>query len=80
MIWKDRVAVVTGGGGTLCSEIAIDLASKGMKVVLIGRTASKLEASAEKIAKINGVCRIESGDVNDEPAMQAIADKVAADW
>ena len=30
MIWKDRVAVVTGGGGTLCSEIAIDLASKGM--------------------------------------------------
>ena len=31
-------------------------------------------------AKINGVCRIESGDVNDEPAMQAIADKVAADW
>ena len=80
MIWKDRVAVVTGGGGTLCSEIAIDLASKGMKVVLIGRTASKLESTAEKIAKINGVCRIESGDVNDEPAMQAIADKVAADW
>jgi len=80
MIWKDRVAVVTGGGGTLCSEIAIDLASKGMKAVLIGRTASKLEAAAEKIAKINGVCRIEGGDVNDEPAMQAIADKVAADW
>ena len=26
MIWKDRVAVVTGAGGTLCSEIAIDLA------------------------------------------------------
>ena len=80
MIWKDRVAIVTGGGGTLCSEIAIDLASKGMKVVLIGRTASKLEATAETIAKINGVCRIESGDVNDEPAMKAIADKVAADW
>lgn len=80
MNWKDRVAVVTGAGGTLCSEIAIDLAAKGMKVVLIGRTASKLEAAAEKIAKINGVCRIESGDVNDEPAMQAIADKVAADW
>ena len=80
MIWKDRVAVVTGGGGTLCSEIAIDLAAKGMKVVLVGRTASKLEATAEKIAKTSGICRIESGDVNDEPAMQAIADKVAAEW
>lgn len=80
MIWKDKVAAVTGAGGTLCSEIAIDLASKGMKVVLIGRTAAKLEATAEKISKINAVCRIESGDVNDEPSMQAIADKVAADW
>ena len=80
MIWKDRVAVVTGGGGTLCSEIAVDLASKGMKVVLIGRTKAKLEVTAEKIEKINGICRIESGDVNDECAMQAIADRVAADW
>ena len=80
MIWKDRVAVVTGAGGTLCSEIAIDLASKGMKVVLIGRTASKLEKTAEKIAAINGICRIESGDVNDEAEMKAIGDRVAAEW
>ena len=80
MIWKDRVAVVTGAGGTLCSEIAIDLVAKGMKVVLIGRTASKLEATAEKIAAVGGICRIESGDVNDRTSMQAIADKVAADW
>ena len=80
MIWKDRVAVVTGGGGTLCSEIAVDLAAKGMKVVLIGRTKAKLEVTASGIEKINGICRIESGDVNDECAMQAIADRVAADW
>lgn len=80
MIWKDRVAVVTGGGGTLCSEIAVDLAAKGMKVVLIGRTKAKLEVTASGIEKINGICRVESGDVNDECAMQAIADRVAADW
>ena len=80
MIWKDRVAVVTGAGGTLCSEIAVDLASKGMKVVLIGRTKAKLEVTASGIEKINGICRIESGDVNDECAMQEIADRVAADW
>ena len=29
---EDKVAVVTGAGGTLCSEIAIDLAKKGAKV------------------------------------------------
>ena len=80
MNWKDRVAVVTGAGGTLCSEIAVDLASKGAKVVLVGRTAAKLEATAEKIAKIGGVCRIESADVNDEASVKSIADKVAAEW
>ena len=68
MIWKDKVAVVTGAGGTLCSEIAVMLAGKGMKTVLVGRTAEKLEGTAEKIRARGGVCRIEAGDVNDEEA------------
>lgn len=76
----DKVAVVTGAGGTLCRAIAIDLARQGAKVVLIGRTASKLAATAAEIAAFKGVCRVEPGDVTDETAMQAIADRVAADW
>jgi len=80
MIWKDKVAVVTGAGGTLCSEIAVMLAGKGMKTVLIGRTAEKLEATAEKIRAKGGACRIEAGDVNDEEAMKAIAERTAAEW
>ena len=32
---KDKVAVVTGAGGTLCGPIAADLAKQGAKVVLI---------------------------------------------
>lgn len=77
---SDKVAVVTGAGGTLCRAIAIDLARQGAKVVLIGRTASKLGATAAEIAAFRGVCRIEPGDVTDEAAMRAIADRVAADW
>ena len=77
---KDKVAVVTGAGGTLCGPIAVDLAQKGAKVVLIGRTAAKLEATAAEIAKVGGTCRIETASVTDEPAIQAIADKVAAEW
>ena len=75
-----KVAVVTGAGGTLCSCIAIDLAHQGAKVVLVGRTAAKLEKTAEAIKAAGGVCRIEAGDVTDEPRMQAIADAVLADW
>ena len=73
---EGKVAVVTGAGGTLCSAIAIDLAKKGAKVVLIGRTREKLEKVAARCPSV----RIEPGDVTDEKAMQEIADRVAAEW
>ena len=49
---EGKVAIVTGAGGTLCSAIAIDLARQGAKVVLIGRTALKLEAVKGKILEV----------------------------
>ena len=76
----DKVAVVTGAGGTLCSCIAEDLAKKGAKVVLIGRTREKLEKTAGKITEAGGLCRIEPGDVTDEKAMREIAERVLAEW
>ena len=80
MIWKDRVAVVTGAGGTLCSEIAVDLAKKGVKTVLMGRTVSKLETVAEKITSSGGICRVERCDVNEETFLQKTADRILNEW
>lgn len=77
---KDKVAVVTGAGGTLCSAIAVDLAKKGAKVVLVGRTREKLEKVAGEITASGGVCRIEPADVTDEAAMRDMADRIAAEW
>ena len=76
---EGKVAVVTGAGGTLCSAIAIDLAQKGAKVVLVGRTREKLEKVAAAIGTA-GVCRLEPGDVTDEEAMREIAGRVLAEW
>ena len=76
----DKVAVVTGAGGTLCSCIAMDLAKKGAKVVLIGRTASKLERVASEIKSAGGTCRIEPADVTDGKAIADIAGRVAVEW
>ena len=78
--YAGKVAVVTGAGGTLCGPIAVALAQKGAKVVLVGRTVAKLEMTANEIVRAGGTCRIESASVTDEPAIQAIADKVAAEW
>ena len=90
---EGKVAVVTGAGGTLCSAIAKDLARKGAKVVLIGRTREKLEkvaseimggsrsgATADAQERVPPSVRIEPGDVTDEKAMQEIADRVLAEW
>lgn len=75
-----KIAVVTGAGGTLCSEIALDLAKKGIKVVLVGRTEAKLQAVAEKIRQFGGTYMVKTGDVTDEDAMQTIADDVEKQW
>ncbi len=79
-IFKDQVAVVTGAGGTLCSEIAIRLAAEGAKTVLIGRTAEKLQAVADTVTAAGGACMICPADVTDEAAMIAVAEKVLAEY
>ncbi len=78
--YEEKVAVVTGAGGTLCSVIAEDLARKGAKVVLVGRTREKLEKVAAAIAAAGGVCRIETADVTDEAAIAGLAVRVEAEW
>ena len=78
--YEGRVAVVTGAGGTLCSEIAVDLAQKGARVVLVGRTREKLERTAQRIAADGGAGWVYPCDVTDEAAVRAMAAEVAAQW
>ena len=74
--YAGKVAVVTGAGGTLCSVIAADLADKGCKVVLIGRTRSKLEKTEAAILAKGGECMIKTCDVLSESEMTRIAAEV----
>ncbi len=62
----DMVAVVTGAGGTLCSEMAMNLASQGYKVALLGRDISKLKVVEEKIKSTGGIAISISTDVANE--------------
>lgn len=75
-LWKDQVAVVTGAGGVLRSEIAMDLAAKGVKSVLVGRSEEKLWKVADKIVAAGGTCMVRACDVTDEAAMEALAKEV----
>ena len=75
--YEGKVAVVTGAGGRLSGPIAIHLAAKGAKVVLIGRTAAKLEKTAAAIKENGDTCYIVTADVNDEASMLAAAKEIA---
>lgn len=74
--FKDKVAVITGAGGTLCSVAAIELAKKGAKVALIGRTEEKLEKTANSIKEIGGVCGVFPCDVTDEKGLKKTGDEI----
>lgn len=78
--YDGKVAVITGAGGTLCSEIAKDLAAKGAIAVLIGRTRSKLEKTESAILAAGGRCVIKTCDVCSEEEMNRIAAEVLSEF
>ena len=78
------VAVVTGGNRGIGSEIARQLAKRGMQVVLTSRDPAKGEATC---AKINAECGIGGGgaatfklDVTDAAGIKALAAHVSAQF
>lgn len=51
---KDKVAVITGGSGTLGGSISKYLAAGGVKVAVIGRTQENVDLRMSKIKKAGG--------------------------
>ncbi len=72
--FENKIAVVTGAGGTLCSKIAESLASEGAKVYLVGRTEEKLKKVYDTIVE-KGYIRpiIYTLDVTDSKAVSELA-------
>ena len=71
-----KVAVITGAGGKLCSEMAHNLASQGAKVALLGRTLEKLISVEKKITANGGIAISISADVTNESQVEASLTKI----
>ncbi len=75
-MFKGKVAVITGAGGTLCSEIARSLAKEGANVVLVGRTEEKLTKVYDEIASNGGSAFVYPCDVTDKDSVSKLAKEV----
>ena len=62
-----KVAVVTGAGGVLCSDMARALARAGARVALLNRTAAKAQVHAGAINAAGGV----AGFMNSNTTLEA---------
>ena len=74
--FKNKTAVVTGAGGTLCSAVAVELARLGAKVALLGRTPEKLESVAALIRQAGGTAVPLVVDVTDVAAVEAASNTI----
>ena len=74
--FKNKVAVITGGGGGIGRALALAFATKGMHIALADVEEEPLAAVANEVAKIGVRCSTSVIDVTDLESMQTFADKV----
>ena len=80
--FKGRVVLITGAGSGVGLECARVFAVQGAKLLLVGRSADKLEAAAAELAETRAQTAICAGDVTDSAfattAMEAAQEAFAA--
>ncbi|HEX5391176.1 MAG TPA: SDR family oxidoreductase [Burkholderiaceae bacterium] len=73
-----RTIVVTGGGSGIGRCTAHELAALGAHVVLVGRNAEKLQATATEIQADGGDASFHVCDIRNEAAVQAMVASIVA--
>ena len=75
-----KVCIITGGGSGIGRSTALMMAGAGAKVVLVGRTASKVEQVQKEIESAGGTATASSLDVADREAGLQLAKDVLAEF
>lgn len=78
--YKDKVAIITGGAGVLGGEMAKGLALKGVKVAILGRTATTIQTKVDEINELGGEAIGLIADVLDRKKLEAARKKVLQKW
>ena len=74
-----KVAVVTGAGGVLCSQMAKVLARAGAKVALINRSEEAINQYAAEINEEGGIAKAYKANVLDREGLEKVAEQICKD-
>lgn len=77
---KNKVAVVTGAGGIICSHLAKALASCGAKVALLDLNKDAAQAQADLIVKDGGIAKGFSCNVLVKESLEACHEEVLKEF
>ena len=77
---EGRIAVVTGGGGFLCSAICKDLAKRGARVAVLELRLETAQRIVDEIVRSGGEALAMAGDVTDVPSVIAAREQVRATY
>ena len=73
---KGKTAVITGGSGILCSEMARELARQGVNVAILNRTVEKGASIAEEIQAAGGNAIAVAADVLNQGSLEKAKETV----
>ena len=80
-ILKGKTALVTGGGGDICGEIAETYAAHGANVVITSRSQERLDtAVAQMRERTGGNFLAVAGDVRSEEEVEAVVAKTVEEF
>lgn len=77
---KGKVAVVTGGAGTLGSSISECLVKNGAKVAVLGRDPVNVNLQVDKMRSMGGEAMAVNADVMDMNQLLEASDKILSEW
>ena len=80
MSLQEQVCVITGGGSGIGRGAALVMAKDGAKVVLVGRTAAKVEMVKGEIETAGGIALAFTLDVSDHEAVQQMTKDVLGEF
>lgn len=77
--YKDKVVVITGAGGLICSAIARAFAQSGAKVAALDLTGEKAKVLSEELKKEGFICEAYKANVLEADVLKEVHEQIKKD-